>query len=192
MKILPVEAAALIPAYEVATMLADEGVPVRAIARATRIPGEDVYTILKDAIGEGKLIELPRDDWPPGSRRTQRVQPDHSILSHNDDALKMACSARFNLTRQQATVFVAILRRPEISKDQIHSALEAGRKHSDNPTDAKMVDVVVCNVRKRLKLIDPRIEIATLWGIGYSLKAEAKELTFQHLLQYFAPTAAAA
>ena len=63
-------------AYEsvshIAVRLADEGVPLRAIARATDIPSARLYETLTLAKMEGRLLELPRDDWPPGYPRDRR------------------------------------------------------------------------------------------------------------------------
>jgi hypothetical protein len=161
---------------DVAVSLADEGVPIRAIARATRIPSQDVYELLENAIAEGKLLSLPKDDWPPGLRRSQRQQSETSILGCDDDTLRMVCSSRFVMTRLQAAVFVTILRRPELSKENIHNAIEAIRTNQDNPTDQKMVDVVVCHIRKKLNAVDNRILITTIWGVGYSLAPAARDL----------------
>jgi hypothetical protein len=185
--ILPVEAARLIPAIDIAVALADEGVPVRAIARSVKIPGEDVYDILKQAIGEGRLISLPKDDWPPSNRKSARYQAENTILSNSDDTLGMACSSYFKMTRLQAAVFVAILRRPEISKLHIHSAIEASRPNADEPTDLKMVDVVICHIRKKLKAIDKEIGIETIWGRGYSLPTVSRDLVLLHLSNHMHP-----
>src|SRR3954465_15888923 len=62
-----------LPAVDFAIRLADEGVPLRAIARATKIPSEELRTALEEARDDGRLIELPRDDWPPGFPRDQRA-----------------------------------------------------------------------------------------------------------------------
>jgi len=183
--IIPVEAARLIPAVDIAVALADEGVPVRAIARSVKIPGEDIYDILKNAIEEGKLISLPKDDWPPSNRRSARYQAENTILSHNDDTLGMACSSYFKMTRLQAAVFIAILRRPpEVSKNHIHLAIEANRANSDEPTDLKMVDVVICHIRKKLKAVDPDLVIDTIWGRGYSLPAACRSMALVHIANH--------
>jgi hypothetical protein len=53
--------------------LANEGVPLCAIARATRISSELLRERLRAAQTVGSLVELPRDDWPPGFPRDQRA-----------------------------------------------------------------------------------------------------------------------
>lgn len=168
--------------HDVAVALADEGVPVRAIARAAKIAGEDLYLVLKTAINEGRLIELPKDDWPPTSKRNQRNQPSHNLLNLDDDTLRMACASRFKFTRLQAAVFVTLLRRPEINKDQLHTAIEAIRPNQDEPTDQKMVDVVICHIRKKIKPFE--VTIDTIWGVGYSLPAAGRALMLDLLAQH--------
>lgn len=168
--------------HDVAVALADEGVPVRAIARAAKITGEDLYLVLKTAISEGRLIELPKDDWPPASKREQRKQPSHNILNLDDDTLRMACASRFKMTRLQAAVFVTLLRRPEINKDQLHTAIEAIRPNQDEPTDQKMVDVVICHIRKKIKPF--KITIDTIWGVGYSLPVLGRTLMLDMLAEH--------
>lgn len=165
--------------------LADEGVPVRAIARATHTPSEDVYEVLKDAVGEGKLIELPQNDWPPGTLRRYRKPSGQSILNMDDAVLRLACSNVFDMTRLQAAVFVAIIRRPEITKDQVHTAIEATRSPTCDPTDQKMIDVVICHIRKKIK--DHGITLITRWGQGYSLAQPERDKVLALLDTYLQP-----
>lgn len=176
----------LSPTFFHAVSLADEGVPVRAIARSLNLPGETIYEILRDAVEQGHLFELPKDDWPPGGKRSQRAQSETTILSRDDEMLRMGCSSRFKMTRLQSAVFVALLRRPELSKEHIHNAIEAIRLGANAPTDLKMVDVVVCHIRKKIKLIDPSYTIVTVWGIGYSLLPATREGALIHLTRHFA------
>jgi DNA-binding response OmpR family regulator len=171
---------------EIAICLADEGVPVRAIARSIKTPGEDVYELLRGAVEAGRLFELPKDDWPPGTKRSDRVQSENTILSRNDDQLRMGASSKFKLSRLQATVFVALLRRPELSKDHIHNAIEAARPGGNDPTDLKMVDVVICHLRKKLKAVNAGWSITTVWSIGYSLPPLVREQALLQLTQHFA------
>jgi DNA-binding response OmpR family regulator len=173
--------------------LADEGVPVRAIARSTHTPSDEVYEVLKDALVEGKLIELPQNDWPPGSLRRSRRQADQSILNFTDEQLSIACHEFFKMTRLQAAVFVAILRRPEITKDQVHTAIEATRAANSDPTDQKMIDVVICHIRKCLtdhagKGGYQKVQLKTIWGQGYALPRLEREKVLALLTTYFAET----
>jgi hypothetical protein len=162
----------IISLEDAAVNLADEGVPVRAIARSTRMSGEELYEVLKQAVTDGKLIELPKDDWPPGSRRSARASAQSPTLNLPDEVLRLACSKIFGVTRIQSAVVVAILRRPELTKDQIHNVIESTRRQGAEPTQVKMIDVVVCHVRKRFK--EHNIKLDTIWGIGYTLHPDER------------------
>lgn len=98
----------------------------------------------------------------------------------------MGCSSRFKMTRLQSAVFVALLRRPELTKEHIHNAIEAIRPGANSPTDLKMVDVVVCHIRKKLHAINAAWTIVTVWSIGYSLAPAARESALIILTQHFA------
>jgi hypothetical protein len=172
-------------AADIAVSLADEGVPVRAIARSIRLPGEDVYELLKAAIDAGRLIELPKDDWPPGARNN-RSQAEKRVLSYSDETLHLACANRFKLTRLQAVVFVAMLRRGEASKTYLHNAIENNRDDNADPTDQKMVDVVVCHIRRKLK--DNNVNIDTIWGVGYAMRVDARNHALAVMADHIAGT----
>jgi DNA-binding response OmpR family regulator len=156
-------------AHEVAINLAHEGVPVRAIARSTKTPGEEIYEILKAAVEDGRLIEIPKDDWPHGSRR-ERTPAEAAVLGLDEVALQMTCSAYFRLTRLQSAVFTSLIRRPTVTKEQLHQAIENNRLANQDPTDLKMVDVVICHIRKKIKSMG--LEVGTIWGIGYSMRPD--------------------
>src|ERR1019366_951140 len=95
-----------------AVRLADEGIPVRAIARGLKIPSADLYDILNHALIDGKIVELPKDDWPAGSSRAQRAVFAGTILE-NEDTLRSLCVRLFKATRQQAAVIAIMLKRTE-------------------------------------------------------------------------------
>lgn len=191
MPIQPVEAAVLIPAHEVAVALASEGVPVRAIARSTKVPSEDIYEILAFAKDSGTLLSLPKDDWPSKQPKTEdRAPAQGGPLTFDDDTLRMACASHFKLTGLQSAVFVALLRRPESSRLHIHNVIEARRAAHDKPTDHKMVDVVVCHMRK--KLVPFVIGIKTIWGVGYSMPLGDRGRALQLLADHIIPTEMAA
>lgn len=177
---------------DMVVVLADEGVPVRAIARAGRVPGEELYELLKTAVNDGKLIELPKDDWPPGSQRSKRIFGTTPLLNLDDTTLRLACTQVFNTSRLQSAVLVALLRRPEMTKEQIHNAIESTRSAGREPTGVKMIDVVIYHIRKHLK--DAGVELKTIWGIGYALPTDQRDKALGLLSAHLAggPNAAAA
>lgn len=170
--------------------LADEGVPVLAIARATHTPSEEVYDLLREAVDGGSLIELPQSDWPPGSLRRSRHQSDQNVLNMDDDILQLACGQIFSLTRQQAAVFVAIIRRaPEISKRHVHSAIESTRPANSEPTSLKMTDVVIHHIRAKINPYG--LDLKTQWGKGYSLSFSDRDKALALLDRHLRPPQAA-
>lgn len=151
--------------------LADEGVPLAAITRSTHVPREDVRLIVQEAIDNGTITEAPRDDWPPGKRRAQRL-PAFGEGS-DETAVALGCSRTFGTTPQQSAVLALILRRPEVTKEAIHGVIERGRPADRPETDPKMVDVVVHHIRKKLRTYG--IELKTLWGYGFSIDRQGRE-----------------
>ncbi len=170
--------------------LADEGVPIKAIARATNTPSDEVNELLQEAIDEGNLIELPQWDWPAESLRRSRQPSKQSILNLDDDVLQLACGNIFNLTRQQAAVFVAIIRKaPEISKRHVHNAIESTRPANAEPTSLKMTDVVIHHVRAKIEPYG--LELNTQWGKGYSFSFSHRDKVLELLDRHLSPQRAA-
>lgn len=153
--------------------LADEGIPVRAIARAVSIASTEIYEMLRTAIANGMIVEMPKDDWPPGSRRDARLAFSGTPLD-NEDALKIACARHFRATRLEASLLAVLLRRSEVTKTQLHHVIEKTRPNENrDETDPKMVDVVICHLRKKLK--PHGITIKTIWGVGYLIPASDRD-----------------
>lgn len=167
---------------DIAVRLADEGIPVRCIARAVKVSSEDVYELLNEALASGKIIEMPKDDWPIGQRRDQRSRL-HGTLLEQDEALLFACNRFFKATRLQSAILATLLKRNEVTKAQLHLVIEQNRP-SDNrdETDPKMVDVLICHLRK--KLTPHRVKIETVWGMGYLIGPADRERAIQ-LLETF-------
>lgn len=156
----------------VAVRLADEGIPVRAIARATHIPSEQIYEALRDAIARGLIVEMPCDDWPTGSRRSTR-SPFSGTRLDNEDSLKCACTRYFKASPLEAAMLALMLKRDEVTKAQLHTVIEQSRGAGKEPTEIKMVDVMICKLRK--KLSPHTIEIKTMWGLGYFMPRQSRD-----------------
>lgn len=168
--------------HEIAIRLADEGIPVRAIARSVRLASADIYEVLRDALAAGSIVEMPRDDWPVGTRRSARTAFNGTPLE-NDDALKMACVRFFKVTRLEAAILSVLLKRSEVTKTQLHLVVEQNRpSEGREETDIKMVDVIICHLRK--KLSRHGIKIETIWGIGYLVSPAQREYAQRLLTDY--------
>src|SRR5712671_6455971 len=92
--------------------LADEGVPLRAIARATRIPSADLRERLTEAKLDGRLVAIPHDDWPAGFPRDQRALQLSRLALDQRDALMLAVRQLFNLTPTEVRLLLALIQRP--------------------------------------------------------------------------------
>lgn len=157
----------------IAIALADEGVPVAAIARATKIPSGDIYEILRDAVGRGVIVEFPKSDWPPGAPRASRA-PTLPPALRDDEQLRIAAMQAFRMTKLQGAVFCTILKRNTVTKQQLHQVIEQNRATPGrDETDEKMVDVIICLLRRKLR--PHGILIETIWATGYTMAAGERD-----------------
>lgn len=166
--------------------MADEGIPVRAIARTTRLSSDEVYEVLHAAIERGTILILPKDDWPVNNQRIER-NPMLGTGLEDEDTLRTACARQFKTTKLESAMLALLMKRRETTKQQLHMVIEENRPDGRDATDPKMVDVIICKLRKKLKPFD--IEVGTLWGIGYLLEPAHRDATLA-LLQGAVPTPA--
>ncbi len=163
------------------TRLAHEGVPVRAIARVFEIAFADIYEALQEALAVGQIIEIPKVDWPPLQDRGSRRQMFGGEIPLPD--MLLAFQRILHLTPLEANFLALLLRRDEVDKDTLHGVVEQQREQRQHrpdkpePTDKKIVDVIICKLRKKLPT---GVEIVTLWGRGYYIdeagRRRAKEI----------------
>ena len=166
---------------------ANEGVPVAVIARGLDAPSEEIRAQIQAAIDCGVVTEMPRADWPPTARRSDRLP---SQLAHEQEKdLLIACRKAYAVTGLQAHFLMVLLKREEADKTTLHGVIESQRairrNQPDNPdaTDEKMVDVVICNLRKKLRPFWPpgHEVIKTLWGHGYFVDKVDRDLMLDKL-----------
>ena len=75
---------------------------------------------------------------------------------------------------------LVLLKREEADKETLHfvietqRALRRTRPDSVETTDPKMVDVVICKLRKKLRPLG--INIQTLWGHGYYIDSDGRDI----------------
>lgn len=157
---------------DVALRLADEGVPLRAIARATRIPSGDLREELLQAQADGRLLLLPHDDWPPGFPREQRALQLSRQISHlatvPENTICLTIGRVFGVTATEAKLLLLLLQNHALDKNRDDMA-------------ANTVDVHVFHIRKRLQPYG--IEIITIWGFGYQLSARDRKKAMSIILQ---------
>lgn len=160
--------------------LANEQVPVCAIARAMRVPAEDVREVLREALELGTIAEVPREDWLAGKFGQKPVGFKSKQVS--DEDLVYNCIRLFKVTRLQASLLAVLLVRTEVSKEAMHQVIEQRRKANTSETDPKMVDVVICHLRKRLRPF--KLKITTLWACGYYMEPEHRARANQLLADF--------
>lgn len=146
--------------------LADEGIPIGAICRATKRPRDEVLEIVEEARQQGQIVEVPASDWPVGSRRGGRAPVVSPRRTEDLDELLMPLMRLYGLTLKQATVLGCLLRGSK-SKPTLHRAISG----DEAETVPKIVDVIICTLRK--KLLPFELQVETIWGRGYSLVPES-------------------
>ena len=162
--------------------LANEGIPIAVIARGLDAESAYIREVVRGAIDCGKVTEMPRDDWPPTARRADHLPS--QLAKSDEEGLLTACMRAFAVTKLQASFMLVLLKREEADKDTLHHVIESQRairrNQPDNPecTDPKMVDVVICNLRKRLRGYWPAGHevIKTLWGHGYYMEKVDRDI----------------
>lgn len=156
----------------IVTQLADEGVPVRAIARSVHLPYAEVSELIDTAVAEGQLLQVPKSDWPigKGKSRDNREPQFDPFTGVSEDAFDLTLIRLFRVTKLQCSLLAPLLRRKEVTRNAMHETIERRRKPGAPPTEEKLVDVVICNLRKKLKPFG--LEIKTIWSQGYYMDAE--------------------
>lgn len=144
----------LAPTADVAVRLADEGVPTRVIARATKTPSEDIRELLSEAQQDGRLLELPHDDWPSGFPRDQRALQLSRMVVENKEVIFVAIQHIFHLQQAEVGLFLCLVQHDMMSKKRENMGY-------------RTVDVHICRMRKQLTPFG--VDILTIWGFGYRL-----------------------
>jgi len=161
--------------------LADEGVPVRAIARGLKQSTDAVRLTIDEAKEAGVIVYKPKDDWPPGGARDSRVPlwvRDGNTLE--DDTIHN-CQRMFKVTPLQASMLAVLLIRSEASKDALHQVIQ-GRSRRREESNPKIVDVIICHLRKRLKPIG--LVVHTLWARGYYIEPAQRKFIMDMIEKY--------
>ena len=80
---------------------------------------------------------------------------------------------------------IALLKVDRVEKLKLHHIVEqqrlfrSQRPNDLTPTDPKMVDVMICKLRKKLLVVDERFVIKTIWGGGYFMDPEVRTLVVE-------------
>lgn len=167
--------------------LALEGVPVGAIARAFGSSSSIIRDLLQDALEAGTIVEIPVSDWPPGSPRMTRQQM--FLTKYTPDDFIMAVRKVYGLTLLEANFLRLLTVAKRADKAKLHMVAQqlrvarGSKPDSFDDTDPKMVDVVICHLRK--KLTKAGLSIQTLWGSGYFLDDVQKKTIVSAVETFF-------
>ncbi len=157
----------LLPVDQVAIRLADEGVPLRVIARSLHTPSDVIRSELRSAQDNGVLVALPKEDWPPGFPRDQRALQLSRMVLEDREAVTLALQQLFRLTATEVSLLMLLLTHAAVPKTRINLA-------------TRTIDVHVYNIRRRLAPYG--LTIATLWGYGYQLSPDSRQRMMDMLL----------
>ena len=154
--------------------LADEGVPIAAIARVTHRSSEDVELIVRGGIASGLIQIMPAPDWPAGSRVEKRWPTVPAIDVGAINELGMVLRVKLDVTTTEARFLAALLLNERASRSLLMSVSISGRALSD-----KAVDVFATRVRKKVRLFDSNVEC--IWGEGYFIPEEGRTAILNHV-----------
>jgi hypothetical protein len=164
--------------------LADEGVPIAALARAAQSGRDCIYGVLRDAMEHGRITELPPSDWPPGQHRKARMGSGRASQVDPNTVLLLLMKT-FEITRQQALLMREMLLRAQATREQLYEAAQQAHEHDDEDTEPKIVQVVICKLRKRLerkalvKRVGYKVAIITIWSGGYYITRKQRLSIFE-------------
>jgi hypothetical protein len=154
-----------------------EGVPQRAIARALQLSAHEVGEVVADAVARGMIVQPSESEWPQGSRAPRH--PAFAGPPVDEATLWIAATQSLALTKTQAALFLALVRRKFCTKEILHDVVESRRWAHSTPTDRKIVGVMICSIRKRLR---GRYTVQTVQGSGYFIQDDDRRRAAEHLL----------
>ncbi|MBS1184151.1 MAG: winged helix family transcriptional regulator [Proteobacteria bacterium] len=145
--------------------LADEGVPIGALSRTFKIPYDSAHGIVRQALTDGVIVEMPAADWPTASRRGFRSPTTAPVRLDDRPDFLMTCKALFGLTPAEGRLLHCLLQAPACTKPHLHAVIAP-------EAEPKIIDVFVCKIRAKLRTFQVRID--TIWGQGYAMPEESK------------------
>jgi hypothetical protein len=156
---------------DLAIRLADEGVPLRAIARATKLPSDEIRLLLEEAKQTGYLLELPHDDWPPGFPRDQRALELSRLLNRHQRTVPQKVAELFDLTPTETKLLLALIELTLLPRER-------------EDMTCNTLYVHISHLQAKLKAFG--VEIDRVWGWGYRLQGRNQHIVTDLILQHVA------
>lgn len=154
---------------------AEEFVPVNVIARALKIPSSEIWPVVNSAFETGILSAVPLADWPPARTASdRRFRGPAAAPLRLSDVLSVSdrLAGDLGLTNQEAVFLAVLLSKPGPATKPTLLRWITG---DDPEVEAKIVDVVCCRVRAKLKKrFFGSDAILTVRGIGYAISPPAR------------------
>jgi hypothetical protein len=143
-----------------------------------QLPANEVGEVVADAVARGIIVGPSESEWPRGSRA-----PRHPAFAGPplDEGTLLAAGQSLTLTRTQAALFLALVPRKFCTTEILHNIIEFRRWAHSTPTDPKIVSVMICSIRKRLR---GRYVIQTVQGNGYFIPDDDRRRAAEYLLGY--------
>ena len=102
--------------------------------------------------------------------------PDNATDSYTDDIIEMLVWIADEAKRREVDAVILL-------GDIFHHKAPSRNSHQ---LVQKMIDVVICGIRRRMKPLN--IAIDTIWGVGYSMKPPSREAAMAYLNGHLAKT----
>jgi len=152
--------------------LADEGIPVAAIARAIKKPSDDVRLILQEALDTGQIIKMPAAEWP--HKADGRTPTTERARAYDIDEKAKRLAIAFELHQQPARLLATLMLRGFATSEMLLTTI-APESQSDN-----LIRVYMVTIRRALAKF--AIEIKTHYGVGISI-SEANRQKINQLIE---------
>jgi hypothetical protein len=118
--------------------------------------------LLQNAIDRGQVVVIP-SLLPP-------------LRSKIEAPLVATCCLLFGLTHAESRALVTLTRHAHVSREALHAAISRDGKPVSG---IKIVDVIICSLRKKLK--PHNIWITTLSKSGYALDRAARDRVYRQI-----------
>lgn len=159
---------------------ADEGVPIGALKRIFRVDGDVLRAGLRAAVLDGRILAVPKEDWDHKSSSADREPTVAGVAAQvratDEKDLMFRIAQVLRTTKLESRILGVLLRRGSAHREQLHEEVEFNRGNPDTPTDIKIVDVVICKLRK--KLAKAGLKLLTVPGQGYVMPEDARKLAW--------------
>lgn len=159
---------------------ARQGVAISTIARALVVGETQVRNACERALESGELLRLPPESADDKRSATYtelthlrgKVAEQAALLREirlSPMTIAEGLGSCFKLTRKEAAIVATLTQHSRVSKERLYFALYG---QSDDPPDAKIIDVFISKIRKKLPA---GVEIRTVWGVGYEMPHKSIE-----------------